>query len=71
MEKQNQPIGFIVKQINNVYEKELNERLRKIGITSSQCAVLDYLFRTSKEEVSQRESEFKKSYGDGDIETSG
>ena len=52
MEKQNQPIGFIVKQINNVYEKELNERLRKIGITSSQCAVLDYLFRTSKEEVS-------------------
>ena len=57
MEKQNQPIGFIVKQINNVYEKELNERLRKIGITSSQCAVLDYLFRTSKEEVSQRDVE--------------
>ena len=57
MEKQNQPIGFIVKQINNVYEKELNERLRKIGITSSQCAVLDYLFRTRKEEVSQRDVE--------------
>lgn len=57
MEKQNQPIGFIVKQINNIYEKELNERLRKIGITSSQCAVLDYLFRTSKEEVSQRDVE--------------
>ena len=57
MEKQNQPIGFIVKQINNVYEKELNERLRKIGITSSQCAVLDYLFRTNKEEVSQRDVE--------------
>lgn len=57
MEKQYQPIGFIVKQINNVYEKELNERLRKIGITSSQCAVLDYLFRTSKEEVSQRDVE--------------
>lgn len=57
MEKQNQPVGFIVKQINNVYEKELNERLRKIGITSSQCAVLDYLFRTSKEEVSQRDVE--------------
>ena len=53
MEKRSQPIGFLIKQINNVYEKDLNERLKKIGITSSQCAVLDYLFRTSKEEVSQ------------------
>ena len=57
MEKQNQPIGFLIKQINNVYEKDLNERLRKIGITSSQCAVLDYLFHTSREEVSQRDVE--------------
>ena len=57
MEKRSQPIGFMIKQINNVYEKDLNERLRKIGITSSQCAVLDYLFRTSKEEVSQRDVE--------------
>ena len=46
MEKRSQPIGFLIKQINNVYEKDLNERLKKIGITSSQCAVLDYLFRT-------------------------
>ena len=43
MEKRNQPIGFMIKKINNVYEKDLNERLKKIGITSSQCAVLDYL----------------------------
>ena len=50
MEKRSQPIGFLIKQINNVYEKDLNERLKKLGITSSQCAVLDYLFRTSKEE---------------------
>ena len=57
MEKRSQPIGFLIKQINNVYEKDLNERLKKIGITSSQCAVLDYLFRTSKEEVSQRDVE--------------
>ena len=57
MEKQNQPIGFSVKQINNVYEKELNEKLRQIGITASQCAVLDYLFHTSKEEISQRDVE--------------
>lgn len=57
MEKRNQPLGFLIKQINNVYEKDLNERLKKIGITASQCAVLDYLFRTSKEEVSQRDVE--------------
>ena len=37
-------IGFMFKQINNVYEKEFNNRLRTLGITASQCAVLDYLF---------------------------
>ena len=42
MENRSLPIGFIIKQVNNVYEKDLNERLKKIGITSSQCAVLDY-----------------------------
>ena len=57
MERSNQPIGFMVKQINNVFEKDLNERLRTIGITSSQCAVLDYLFHTSKDEVNQRDVE--------------
>ena len=49
MENRSLPIGFIIKQVNNVYEKDLNERLKKIGITSSQCAVLD--------EVSQRDVE--------------
>ena len=57
MERRNQPIGFMVKQINNVFEKDLNEKLRTIGITSSQCAVLDYLFHTSKDEVNQRDVE--------------
>ena len=57
MERRNQPIGFMVKQINNVFEKDLNERQRTIGITSSQCAVLDYLFHTSKDEVNQRDVE--------------
>ena len=57
MERRGQPIGFMIKQINNVYEKDLNERLKTIGITSSQCAVLDYLFHTSSEEVSQRDVE--------------
>ena len=38
--------SFVIKQINNVYEKECNNRLKKLGITSSQCAVLDYLFHS-------------------------
>ena len=57
MERRGQPIGSMIKQVNNVYEKDLNERLRMIGITASQCAVLDFLFHTSKEEVSQRDVE--------------
>lgn len=57
MEKRRQPVGFLVKQINNVFEKNLNEQLRTLGITSSQCEVLDYLFHTNKEEVSQRDVE--------------
>ena len=57
MESRKQPIGFLVKQINNVFEKDLNGKLKVIGVTSSQCAVLDYLFHTNKEEVSQRDVE--------------
>ncbi|KMZ55206.1 MarR family winged helix-turn-helix transcriptional regulator [Dorea sp. D27] len=51
------PIGFVFKQINNVYEKEFNNLLRTLGITASQCAVLDYLFSSRKEEVNQRDIE--------------
>ena len=29
MENRSLPIGFIIKQVNNVYEKDLNERDRK------------------------------------------
>lgn len=57
MEQRGYPIGFTVKQINNIYEKDLNEKLKKLGITSSQCAVLDYLFHTNKDEVNQRDVE--------------
>jgi len=55
--QEHMPIGFLFKQINNVYEKEFNNRLRTLGITASQCAVLDYLFISSKEEVNQRDIE--------------
>lgn len=57
MERRDQSIGFVVKQINNVFDKDLNTRLKRLGITSSQCAVLDYLFHTNKEEVNQRDVE--------------
>ena len=53
MKKERQPLGFTIKQINNVYEKDLTERLRIIGITASQCAVLNYLFHSEKEEINQ------------------
>ena len=51
------PVGFIFKQINTVYEKDINNQLKGIGITSSQCEVLDYLFHCDKEEVNQRDIE--------------
>ena len=46
MERRSQPIGFMIKQINNVFEKELNEKVKKLGLT-----------HTSKDEISQRDVE--------------
>lgn len=51
------PLGFKIKQINNIYEKEINNLLKKLGLTSSQCAVLDFLFNSSADEVNQRDVE--------------
>lgn len=55
--RERKTIGFLFKQINNVYEKELNNRLKRLGITSSQCEVLDFLLQSSKDEVTQRDIE--------------
>ena len=55
--RERRTIGFLFKQINNVYEKEFNNRLRKLGITSSQCEVLDFLLQSSKDQVTQRDIE--------------
>ena len=55
--KERLPVGFMFKQINNIYEKEFNNLLRGIGITSSQCAVLDYLLGSSKEFMNQKDIE--------------
>ena len=55
--KERLPVGFMFKQINNIYEKKFNNLLRGIGITSSQCAVLDYLLGSSKEFMNQKDIE--------------
>lgn len=55
--RERKTIGFMIRQINNIYEKEFNRMLKSIGITSSQCEVLDYLFQTSEEEITQRDIE--------------
>ncbi len=55
--RERKTIGFLFKQINNNYEKGLNERLKVLGLTSSQCEVLDYLFSSNKDEVTQRDIE--------------
>ena len=34
--KERMPIGFMIKQINTIYEKELNNLLKSVGITASQ-----------------------------------
>lgn len=55
--KERMPIGFMFKQISTIYEKDFNQLLKTIGITASQCAVLDYLFRSSEEAVNQKDIE--------------
>lgn len=55
--RERKTIGFLFKQISTVYEKEFNLRLKNIGITASQCEVLDYLFCCGIETVTQRDIE--------------
>lgn len=55
--RERRTIGFLIRQINNIYEKDFNQMLKSIGITSSQCEVLDYLFHSSEEEITQRDIE--------------
>ena len=55
--KEQKTIGFTFRQIGNIYEKEFNKELKKIGITASQCEVLDFLFKSEIEEVTQKDIE--------------
>lgn len=55
--RERRTIGFLFRQIHNVYEKEFNNRLRSLGITSSQCEVIDFLLGSGQDEVNQRDIE--------------
>lgn len=55
--KERTNVGFLVKQINNIYEKDFNNQLKRLDLTSSQAEVLDYLFRCDEEEVNQKDIE--------------
>lgn len=55
--RERKTIGFLFKQINTLYEKEFNHRLRTLGITSSQCEVIDFLLHSEEEEITQRDIE--------------
>ena len=55
--KERMPLGFMFKQNTTIYEQDLNNLMKTVGITASQCAVLDYLFRSNEEVVNQRDIE--------------
>ncbi len=50
-------IATLIKCITNEYEKSYNQALSSFGITTSQCAVLNYLFETDREYVNQKDIE--------------
>jgi DNA-binding MarR family transcriptional regulator len=54
---ESEPIGRIFKLINDTFKKDSNFKLKESGITGSQCAVLMFLFSTTKKEVNQRDIE--------------
>lgn len=55
--EERKPIGMMIKSINTLYEKDFSKRLKTIGITASQGSVLNFLFHTNKEFVTQRDIE--------------
>ncbi|MDR1801483.1 MAG: MarR family transcriptional regulator [Lachnospiraceae bacterium] len=55
--REKQTVGSLIKQINTLYEKDFNLRLKGLGITSSQCDVLKYLFESGEEFVNQHDIE--------------
>lgn len=50
-------LGRLIKIIHNTFETELNNQLKKYGLTKVQCDVLIYLDRNVDKEVIQRDIE--------------
>ena len=50
-------IGFKLRLIINKFEKDYNNKVRQLGITSSQANILMYLFANSGKEVNQKDIE--------------
>lgn len=44
-------IGILVKMVNNTFEREMNNTILEIGLTSSQCHILKYLQENKDREV--------------------
>lgn len=44
-------ISLLIKIVNNVFERELNNKISEIGLTVSQCDVLGYINHNSAVEV--------------------
>lgn len=36
-------IGLLLKMVNNMFERELNKKIYKIGLTSTQCRIIGFL----------------------------
>ena len=54
---ENKPIRQIFKLIYDALKRDCNHQLKETEITASQCAVLMFLFSTTKNEVNQRDIE--------------
>lgn len=50
-------VGTLVKCITNEYEKHLSKMMSDVGLTSSQCEVLYFLYESNDEQVNQRDIE--------------
>lgn len=50
-------VGTLVKCITNEYEKHLSKMMSEVGLTSSQCEVLYFLYESNDEQVNQRDIE--------------
>ncbi len=53
----NRDIGFIIKRISEIMDKQANKKLKDLGITCSQARLLSYLFTHKDDMITQRQIE--------------